>query len=150
MATLTSNPARLRFESHVSFDNVSVGEATKNNVASYTINDNHCGYQRNRRSRIFLVGVDEHSYSDYALEWLLKELVEDGDHVVCVTVIEKEVRSVSEAYKAEAKARMEAIKSKSGTNRAIAITLEYAVGKLHTTFQRFVSARTRPPIPRPA
>jgi hypothetical protein len=140
MATLTQSSVPHRFESHVSFDNVPVGEPTKNNVASYTINDYHCGYQRNRRSRTFMVGVDEHAYSDYALEWLLRELVEDGDHVVCVTVIEKEVRSLSDAYKAEARVRMEAIKSKSGANRAIAITLEYAVGKLHTTFQHFVSS----------
>ena len=138
MATLTDTPAPRRFHAHVSFDNVKVGEATKNNPASYTLNSSHSGYQRNKRSRTFLVGVDEHSYSDYALEWLLNELVEDGDHVVCVTVIEKEVRSISEAYKAEARAKLEAIKKKSGPNRAIAITLEYAVGKLHTTFQTFV------------
>jgi Universal stress protein family len=138
MTTLTESHPALRFQSHVSFDNVKAGEATKNNPASFTLNSSHSGYQRNKRSRTFMIGVDEHSYSDYALEWLLNELVEDGDHVVCVTVIEKEVRSISEAYKAEAREKLEAIKRKSGPHRAIAITLEYAVGKLHSTFQTFV------------
>ncbi len=35
-----------------------------------------------------MVGVDDHAYSDYALKWLLDSLVDDGDEVVCVRVIE--------------------------------------------------------------
>jgi nucleotide-binding universal stress UspA family protein len=134
MATLTDHH---RFRQHVAFDNVPLGEPTKSNTISLTLNTRHRGYQRKKRSRTFMVGVDENAYSDYALEWLLDELVEDGDEIVCVTVVEKESRG-PETYQSEAKTLMDSIKKKNGTNRAVSIVLEYAVGKLHATFQRFV------------
>ncbi|KAM0352452.1 hypothetical protein ACHAPU_002119 [Fusarium lateritium] len=81
-----------------------------------------------------MVGVDEHAYSDYALQWLLEELVDDGDEVVCVRVVEKEMRS-DKQYRDDAQAVMRGILDRNGNNRAINIVLEYAVGKLHTTFQ---------------
>ncbi|KAM0561555.1 hypothetical protein ACHAPJ_003439 [Fusarium lateritium] len=134
MATLTETP-RDRFQKHVAFDNVPTGEPTKNNAISFTLNVRHKGYQARRRSRCFMVGVDEHTYSDYALQWLLDELVDDGDEVVCVRVIEKELRYSANQYKDNAHAVMRGILDRNGSNRAINIILEYAVGKLHTTFQ---------------
>ncbi|KAK7453084.1 universal stress protein family [Colletotrichum acutatum] len=127
-----------RFQSHVAFDNLPLGEATKNNTLSLTLNVRHRGYQAQRRSRTFMVGVDEHAYSDYALQWLLDELVDDGDEVVCVRVIEKELRAAetNKIYQEEAKKVMEGILKRNGLNRAISIVLEYASGKLHATFQR--------------
>ena len=133
-----TNPTTRRFQRHVAFDNVPLVEGTKHNTISLTLNTRHRGYQHKKRSRTFMVGVAENAYSDYALEWLLDELVEDGDEVVCVTVVEKESRS-PEVYQEEAKRRMDAVMSKNGSNRAISIVLEYAVGKLHATFQQLVS-----------
>lgn len=91
-----------------------------------------------------MVGVDEHAYSDYALQWLLDELVDDGDEVVCVRVIEKELRAAetNKIYQEEAKKVMDGILKRNGLNRAISIVLEYASGKLHATFQRLVSRET--------
>lgn len=86
-----------------------------------------------------MVGVDEHAYSDYALQWLLDELVDDGDEVVCVRVIEKEIRPDNKHYQDEAKSIMESIVEKNGANRALSFVLEYASGKLHSTFQKLVS-----------
>ncbi|KAF5000726.1 hypothetical protein FGRMN_1567 [Fusarium graminum] len=129
-----SSPNHQRFQKHVAFDNVPTGEPTKNNAISFTLNVRHKGYQARRRSRCFMVGVDEHAYSDYALQWLLEELVDDGDEVVCVRVVEKEMRS-DKQYRDDAQAVMRGILDRNGNNRAINIVLEYAVGKLHTTFQ---------------
>ncbi|EXK40341.1 hypothetical protein FOMG_07251 [Fusarium oxysporum f. sp. melonis 26406] len=134
MATLTETPPD-RFKKHVAFDNVTTGEPTKNNAISFTLNVRHKGYQARRRSRCFMVGVDEHTYSDYALQWLLDELVDDGDEVVCVRVVEKELRLTDKQYRDDADSVMKGIVARNGNNRAINIVLEYAVGKLHTTFQ---------------
>ncbi|EQB43484.1 universal stress protein family [Colletotrichum gloeosporioides Cg-14] len=133
-----SSPAHDRFQTHVAFDNLPLGEATKNNTPSLTLNVRHKGYQAQRRSRTFMVGVDEHSYSDYALQWLLDELVDDGDEIVCVRVIEKEVRTDNDAYQKEANNVMESILKRNGANRAISVVLEYACGKLHSTFQKLI------------
>ncbi|KAK2681608.1 UspA [Fusarium oxysporum f. sp. vasinfectum] len=130
-----SSPNHSRFKKHVAFDNVTTGEPTKNNAISFTLNVRHKGYQARRRSRCFMVGVDEHTYSDYALQWLLDELVDDGDEVVCVRVVEKELRLTDKQYRDDADSVMKGIVARNGNNRAINIVLEYAVGKLHTTFQ---------------
>ncbi|WAO90942.1 Usp domain-containing protein [Fusarium falciforme] len=133
-----SSPAPARFRNHISFDNVPTGEPTKNNAISLTLNVRHRGYQARRRSRTFMVGVDEHPYSDYALQWLLDELVDDGDDVVCVRVIEKDIRSIDKSYQEEAESILKGVVKRNGSNRAINIILEYAVGKLHTTFQTLI------------
>ncbi|KAK7402602.1 hypothetical protein QQX98_011643 [Neonectria punicea] len=139
MATLTETSSPDRFQRHIAFDNLPAGEPTKNNTISLTLNVRHKGYQPRRRSRTFMVGVDEHAYSDYALQWLLDELVDDGDEIVCVRVIEKEIRSSdSKQYIEDAKAVMQGIQERNGSNRAISIVLEYAVGKLHGTFQKLI------------
>ncbi|PNY25692.1 Universal stress protein A family protein [Tolypocladium capitatum] len=144
MATLTGTPND-RFQHHVGFDNVPSGEATKNNTLALTLNVKHKGYQARRRSRTFMVGIDEHSYSDYAIQWLLDELVDDGDEIVCVRVIEKDIRYNDKQYQEDANHVMESILAKNGTNRAVSFVLEYAVGKLHATFQKLVSlARLQP------
>ncbi|KID97664.1 universal stress protein, partial [Metarhizium majus ARSEF 297] len=137
MATLTETKND-RFQHHVGFDNVPSGEATKNNTLSLTLNVRHKGYQARRRSRSFMVGVDEHSYSDYAIQWLLDELVDDGDEIVCVRVIEKEIRYNDKQYQEDAANVMQNILAKNGSNHAISFVLEYAVGKLHATFQKLV------------
>lgn len=128
-----------RFQRHVAFDNVPIGEPTKNNMPSLTLNVRHKGYQARRRSRTFMVGVDENAYSDYALQWLLRELVDDGDEVICVRVMEREARLTDKHYIDEAQDIMKSIISKNEGSRALSFTLEYAVGKLHATFQKLVS-----------
>ncbi|KAH7000191.1 hypothetical protein EDB80DRAFT_582048 [Ilyonectria destructans] len=137
MATLTET-APNRFQRHIAFDNLPAGEPTKNNAISLTLNVRHKGYQPRRRSRTFMVGVDEHAYSDYALQWLLEELVDDGDEIVCVRVIEKEIRFSDKQYQEDAQSVMHGILERNGSNRAVSIVLEYAVGKLHATFQKLI------------
>ncbi|EAA27755.2 hypothetical protein GE21DRAFT_4273 [Neurospora crassa] len=135
--TKSSNSAP-RFRQHVGFDNLPAGDSTKNNTSSFTLHVKHQGYQPSRRSRTFMVGVDEHAYSDYALVWLLNNMVDDGDQVVCVRVIENPIRPGEKSYQEEAKKLLQTIQSKNEQNRAISIILEWAVGKLHSTFQKLL------------
>ncbi|KAI0393093.1 hypothetical protein F5Y17DRAFT_459203 [Xylariaceae sp. FL0594] len=136
--TLTESPRSPRFESHVAFDNIPLGDPTPYNPISFTLNVRHAGFQFRRRHRTFMVGVDDNSYSDHALQWLLDELVDDGDEIVCVRVIETQVRLTDKTYQEDAKALMESIQAKNVQNHAISLVLEYAVGKLHNTFQHLI------------
>lgn len=148
MAMLTDENPR-RFRKHVTFSNVHLGEPTKFNFPCYTLVVRHLGYQSKRRSRTFMVGIDDHQYSDEALQWLFEKFVDDGDEVVCVRVVEKDVR-VFEAdkrldeFQKEANDEVAKIQAKCGDKKAVSIVLEYAVGKLHLAFQRLVSSRPRP------
>lgn len=136
-STLTV-PTDDRFQNRVAFDNLPLGEATKYNTPSFTLNVKHKGYRAGRRSRTFMVGVDENTYSDYALQWLLDELVDDGDEVVCVRVLEKDVRVGQKVYQDEAQAIMKSVLERNTANHALSFVLEYAGGKLHGTFQKLV------------
>jgi nucleotide-binding universal stress UspA family protein len=133
-----SSPPHKRFENHVAFDNMDIGEATKHNTPSLTLRSKHKAWKHSRRSRTFMVGIDENAYSDYALEWLLSELADDGDEVVCVRVLEREVRAGDKQYRDDADTTMRTIEEKNGSNRALSFVLEFAVGKLHETFQRLI------------
>lgn len=141
---LTEDPSPSRFQHHVSFDNFAGGEPTAKNSMSFTLNVKHTGYQRKRRSRTFMVGVDENDYSDTALSWMLEELVDDGDEIICLRVVDKDAKVVSDrnvdrkTYQEEAKKLMERIQGRNDEHRAISIVLEYAVGKVHSVFQKMV------------
>lgn len=139
LTMLTSQP-RDRFERHVGFDNVPIGESSKKVPSSVVLTVKHNGYQPRRRSRTFMVGIDENPYSEYAVQWLLDELVDDGDEIICVRVIEKDMRLTEKSYYSDAQQVMDGIMAKNGSNRAVAFILEYAVGKLHSTFQSLVSS----------
>jgi hypothetical protein len=46
------------------------------------------GYKRSRNTRVFAVAVSDNEAGEDALEWLMSELVEDGDEIVAIRVIE--------------------------------------------------------------
>ncbi len=134
-----------KFESHVSFDNVAAGEEpTERNPISFTLKEQHTGYHYKRASRTFMCGINEDAYSDYALQWMLDEMVDDGDEIICLRVVDQgsklsNDKGVKEKYyQKEARMLMEMIQKKNGGNRAIKITVELAIGKVHPTFQRMV------------
>jgi nucleotide-binding universal stress UspA family protein len=91
-----------------------------------------------------MVGIDENAYSDIALQWTLEELVDDGDEIICLRVIDKDSKIISDRnlerkrYQEEARQLMGAIQTKNDANRAISIVLEFAVGKVHSTFQKMI------------
>lgn len=91
-----------------------------------------------------MVGIDENSYSDIALQWMLEELVDDGDQIICLRVVDKDSKVITDRaleikqYQQDAKELLDAIQKKNDDNRAVNIVLEYAIGKVHTTFQKMV------------
>ena len=143
---LTVDPTHSRFQRHVSFDNFGGGEPTEKNTISFTLNVKHKGYQFKRRSRTFMVGIDENDYSDIALQWMLEELVDDGDEIICLRVVDKDSKVLSDRnverrqYQKEAKEMLQRVQERNDEHRAISIVLEFAVGKVHTTFQKMVSS----------
>jgi len=78
------------------------------------------------------------------LEWLIEELVEDGDEIVCLRVVEKDSKIASdpsvqqETYKDEARALLQSVQKKNEDGKAISLVLELAVGKVPETIQRMV------------
>jgi len=45
-------------------------------------------YRYHHSSRTFLLGLDHKDYSQYALEWGMKELFEDNDQIVILRVVD--------------------------------------------------------------
>jgi len=125
-----------RFHPHVAFDTINP-DIPKN--PGITLSARHNGFHAERRSKTFMVGVDENSYSEEALEWLLTSMVDDHDTVVCVRVIEKDVKhSHNATYKQRAQQLMQSIIKKNKLDKAICIILEYQFGRLGHTFDTMV------------
>jgi hypothetical protein len=146
---LTEDAPVRKYRSHVSFDSLAErawfpNETAVNNVFSLSLNYRHLGYQGKKSARTFMVGIDENDYSETALKWALEELVDDGDEIVCVRVLEDqssimvEHRAGKKHYREAAMVLMEKIQSLNESHRAISIVLEFAMGKLHPTFTRMV------------
>lgn len=130
------------FENRVSFDTFDNKDAVDYTL---TLNSKHKDYVYSRRSRTFLVGIDRNDYSENALEWLIDELVDSGDEVVCLRVVDKDAKISSDTsmeegrYREEAKGFLDWIITKNPEGKAISLVLEYAVGKVHNIIQRMVS-----------
>lgn len=114
---------------------------------SFTLNYKHNNYQASRRSRTFLCGTDQNDYSEFALQWLIDELVDDGDEIICLRVVEKDSKIASDASVEEGRYRQEAekllqdvIRKNRNDEKAISLVLELAVGKVQEIIQRMVSS----------
>lgn len=46
------------------------------------------GYKRSRSTRVFMIAVSPDEAGEDALDWLMGELIEDGDEVVAIRVLE--------------------------------------------------------------
>ncbi|KAI9844297.1 MAG: hypothetical protein M1837_005707 [Sclerophora amabilis] len=138
---MSSPPPPALFQNRVSFDTFDNRDATD---FTLTLNSKHKDYQYTRRSRTFLCGTDQNDYSEFALEWLIDELLDDGDEVVCLRVVDKDSKinsdtSVEEGkYRTEAKKLLDQIIEKNTEDKAISLVLEFAVGKVHDTIQRMI------------
>jgi hypothetical protein len=113
--------------------------------SSFTLIAKHKDYEYTKRSRTFLCGFDENEYSVYALQWLINELVDDGDEIVCLRVVEKEDaiagdRSVETGrYRTEAESAMRDIQARNLDNKAVNLILEFSVGKVNKIIDDMVS-----------
>ncbi|KAK1084653.1 hypothetical protein LTR33_002538 [Friedmanniomyces endolithicus] len=139
---MSSPPPPAQFQKGVSFDTFSNPAASD---FSLTLNRKHRDYEYTKRSRTFLCGTDTNEYSDTALIWLLDELVDDGDEIVCLRV-EKDSREAvrwaggqgEKGYRAEAERFLEAIEKKNNDDRAISLVLEFSIGKVQEAIQQMI------------
>jgi hypothetical protein len=138
---MASPPPPSHYNRGVSFDTFDNKDAT---TESFTLRYKHREYASTARSRTFLCGTDAKDYSEYALEWMLDELVDDGDEIVCLRVIEKEDRpTIIAKYRQEAGKLLEnVIKKNTSEDKAISMIMELAVGRVQEVFQRMVSGQS--------
>jgi hypothetical protein len=136
------------FQPRVSFDTFDK-PADFIEESSFTLIAKHKDYEYTKRSRTFLCGFDENEYSVYALQWLINELVDDGDEIVCLRVVEKEDaiagdRSVETGrYRTEAESTMRDIQARNHDNKAINLILEFSIGKVNKVIDDMVGALVR-------
>jgi hypothetical protein len=134
------------FQPRVSFDTFGQAEDFIEEN-SFTLVTKHKDYEYTKRSRTFLCGCDDNDYSEYALQWLIDELVDDGDEIVCLRVVEKDdniagERSVEKGrYRSEAEDVMKLIQDKNHENKAVNLVLEFAVGKVNKVIDEMVSRK---------
>lgn len=142
-AELTSTPhdSSSQFNRRVSFNTFANPDAPD---YSLTLNYKHNDYKHTRRSRTLLCGTDLKEYSEFALEWLLDELVDDGDEVVCLRSVEKDSKIASDAsineglYRQEAEKLFKSALERNVEDKAISLVMELAVGKVQDIIQRMV------------
>ncbi|KAF2153660.1 hypothetical protein K461DRAFT_253707 [Myriangium duriaei CBS 260.36] len=145
---LSSPPPPALFKPRVSFDTFDNRDASD---FSLTLSRKHKDYAYSKRSRTFLCGTDVNEYSDTALEWLIDELVDDGDEIVCLRVVEKDSKEARDwagvvpgkegrerGYRAEAHRMLERILEKNSEDRAINLVLEFSIGKIQETIQHMI------------
>ncbi|KAL8798228.1 MAG: hypothetical protein Q9182_006853 [Xanthomendoza sp. 2 TL-2023] len=136
-----------KYERRVSFNTFDNRDATD---YSFHIATKHKDYQYTQRSRTFLCGTDDNEYSYDAIEWLIEELAEDGDEIICLRVVDKDSKFAGDAslrngtYKKEAEQLLEKIQNKNKDRegekeKAIGLAIEFAVGKVPEVFQRMIT-----------
>ena len=112
---------------------------------SFTMSSKHKNYRSTARSRTFLCGTDENDYSEFALEWLLEELVNEDDEIVCLRVVNPDTKTdvdasvLQEMYKEEARRLLDHFQKKNEDGIPISLVVELAVGKVEETIQAMVS-----------
>ncbi|KAF2107939.1 hypothetical protein BDV96DRAFT_588444 [Lophiotrema nucula] len=141
---LSSPPPPPVFQPRVSFDTFDK-PADFIDENSFTLIAKHKDYEYTKRSRTFLCGCDDNEYSEYALQWLIDELVDDGDEIVCLRVVEKDSTVAAEhnvnngRYRSEAETLMGQIQQRNHENKAINLVLEFAVGKVNKVIDEMIN-----------
>ncbi|KAF2084798.1 adenine nucleotide alpha hydrolases-like protein, partial [Saccharata proteae CBS 121410] len=135
---------RSAFENRVSFDTFSK-PADFIEDTSFTLSRKHKEFVHTKRSRTFLCGLDTNDYSEYALTWLVDELVDDGDEIVCLRVVDPDSKLANEAslergrYREEAESMMDKILLRNTEQKAINLVLEFAVGKVQKVIEEMIN-----------
>lgn len=134
-----SPPPALPYSRGISFDTFSTPDAA---AEAFSIQYKHNDFAYTPRTRTFIVGTDAKDYSEYALEWALDELVDDGDEIVCLRVVAED-SSERRHYKREAERLLESVIAKNAIERkAISLKMELAVGKTTEVIQSMVSLQS--------
>ncbi|KAG7580000.1 hypothetical protein FFLO_00208 [Filobasidium floriforme] len=113
---------------------------------SYTLQTKSDAYRRTRNTRVFMVAVSPDESGSEALEWLMESLIEDGDEVVAVRVIEldegeKASKEAQEEFREEAGGLLRKVLELNDevSDRRISVIVEYVAGKVTSTLMRLIS-----------
>lgn len=115
----------------------------------FTMQAKSHGYERSKNTRTFLVGTDLNEYSVHALNWLLNNLLESGDEIIVLRVMDPSnyARDPTLSPQAVAQTQEEARDEAHQVLRSIldalpdlsvSIILEFCVGKIQPMIQRMV------------
>lgn len=99
------------------------------------------GYMRTKNTRTFMCAVDDNAYSERALEWLVDGLVEDGDEVVALRVLEGDAEEIDQdEAREEARELMASIVQLNDEvqDRSISIVVEFVAGRVTSTILRLI------------
>ena len=139
-----SPPPPIPYTKGISFDTFTTPDAP---AEAFSIQYKHNDFNYTPRTRTFIVGTDAKDYSEYALEWTLDELVDDGDEIVCLRVVSEESQERRE-YRREADRLLHSVIAKNAIERkAISFKMELAVGKVTDVIQSMVSIAPKPSRP---
>ncbi|WFD18006.1 hypothetical protein MCAP1_000218 [Malassezia caprae] len=130
------------YERIVGFDTLPDAEDSVSGNASYTLQVKAKGYARTKHTRTFMCAVDATESSERALEWIMHNLVDDGDEIVAVRVLDWE-----QDYVDQEKARIGArsllssiveLNKASDADRKISVTVEFLTGPIKSTILELV------------
>lgn len=130
-----SPPPAMPYHRGVAFDTFETPDVR---AEAFSIQYKHHDFAYSSRTRTFICGTDAKDYSEYALEWTLDELVDDGDEIVCLRVVSEDSHERRE-YRKEADRLLESVIAKNAIERkAISLKMELAVGKVTDVIQSMV------------
>lgn len=134
-----SPPPPVPYSRGIAFDTFHTPDAS---AEAFSIQYKHNDFVYTPRTRTFICGTDAKDYSEYALEWTLDELVDDGDEIVCLRVVAED--SVERRhYREEAERLLESVIAKNAIERkAISLKMELAVGRVTDVIQSMVRPTT--------
>ena len=120
------------YERKVGFDTMVDADDTPNRYFTFCLQVKSRGYKRTKNTRTFMCAVDDNSYSERALEWLMESLVSDGDEIVAVRVLDGEVEEIDqENARDEARELMASIVQLNDEvgHQSISIVVEFVAGR---------------------
>ncbi|ORZ11018.1 hypothetical protein BCR41DRAFT_423402 [Lobosporangium transversale] len=135
------------YVSRVGFDTLGCDDTSE---YAFTLQAKTDSWKRGKHSRTFLVGTDLNEYSAHALQWVMENMVEDGDEIVALRVVPVELRdSLSKtripsfqgqesAAREEANKLMASIREQNLSGRELSIVVECMVGNVRDTIQYMI------------
>lgn len=130
------------YERIVGFDTMPDAVDTVSGNASYTLQVKAKGYARTKHTRTFMCAVDATESSERALEWIMENLVDDGDELVAARVIDWDQDHIDQKMAREgAHSLLSSIVDLNrvlNSQRKISITVEFLTGSIKSTILELV------------
>ncbi|WWC73672.1 uncharacterized protein I206_107644 [Kwoniella pini CBS 10737] len=123
-----------KYRRKVGFEAFEAGPAA---LFAFTCQAKSEGYKRSRNTRVFAVAVSPDESGEDALDWLMSELVEDGDEVVAIRVIEldegeRQAHEAQDELREDAQRLLQTVlqKNNEADDRRISVIVEFVAGKV--------------------